>query len=109
MAAAGLRLARDDGACDHELTGASGVTHALVACSSGILYWPAMRTLVVADLHLEKASSFAKRGMLLPPYDTDATLTALAGAIATWNPLQVIALGDSFHDADASTRLTLPA
>ena len=109
MAAAGLRLARDDGACDHELTGANGTAHAVVACSTGTLYWPATRTLVVADLHLEKASAFAKRGMLLPPYDTAATLKALGEAVAAWNPKRVISLGDSFHDADGAQRLTLPA
>ena len=33
------------------------------------------RLLVVSDLHLEKGSSFAARGVLLPPYDTVATLS----------------------------------
>ncbi len=45
---------------------------------AGALYWPDERLLVVADLHLEKGSAFAKRGVLLPPYDTAATLTRLA-------------------------------
>ena len=51
-----------------------------VADLSGALYWPDEGVLTVADLHLEKGSSFAARGMLLPPYDTAATLGALAAA-----------------------------
>ena len=39
---------------------------------------PESRTLLVADLHFEKGSSFARRGLQLPPYDTKATLRALA-------------------------------
>ena len=53
----------------------------LVADSSGALYWPAERTLLVADLHLEKGSAHAERGTLLPPYDTRETLARLADAI----------------------------
>ena len=37
---------------------------------AGALYWPEERLLVVADLHLEKGSSFARAASLLPPYDT---------------------------------------
>jgi metallophosphoesterase superfamily enzyme len=50
----------------------------IVADPSGALYWPDERMLVVADLHLEKGSAFAKRGVLLPPYDTASTLARLA-------------------------------
>ena len=42
--------------------------------------------LAVADLHLEKGSSFAARGQLLPPYDTAATLARLARLIAHYAP-----------------------
>ena len=56
----------------------AGVT--LVADCAGALYWPEEGALVVADLHLEKGSSFAARGVLLPPYDTAATLARLARA-----------------------------
>jgi len=72
---------------------------------SGALYWPDEGALVVADLHLEKGSSFAARGMLLPPYDTAATLARLAYVIARYSPRLVIALGDSFHDGGGPTRL----
>jgi DNA ligase-associated metallophosphoesterase len=78
---------------------------ALVADGSGALFWPARRTLMVADLHLEKGSAFATRGILLPPYDTAATLQRLAAAIARHRPARVVCLGDSFHDAGAAARL----
>ncbi|WP_164935288.1 ligase-associated DNA damage response endonuclease PdeM [Bradyrhizobium guangzhouense] len=73
---------------------------------SGALYWDERRLLVVSDLHLEKGSSFATRGVLLPPYDTLATLSRLAAVISRHNPKTVIALGDSFHDRSAHERLS---
>jgi DNA ligase-associated metallophosphoesterase len=80
----------------------------LVADLSGALFWEEERLLVVSDLHLEKGSSFAARGVLLPPYDTVATLGRLAAVIARRDPRAVIALGDSFHDRDAHQRLSAP-
>jgi DNA ligase-associated metallophosphoesterase len=77
----------------------------LLADPSGALYWPARRVLVVADLHFEKGSAHASRGRFLPPYDTAATLEALAAAIARHRPACVICLGDSFHDDGAAERL----
>ncbi len=72
---------------------------------SGALYLPELHMLVVSDLHLEKGSSFARRGQLLPPYDTAATLEMLAAALARYRPRTVVSLGDSFHDPRASERL----
>lgn len=72
---------------------------------SGVLWWPEEHTLVVSDLHLEKGSSFARRGVMLPPYDTAATLEKLATVMDAFDPARVIALGDSFHDPDGSDRL----
>lgn len=72
---------------------------------SGALWWAAERTLVVADLHFEKASSFARRGSLLPPYDTGATLGRLEADVAALDPARVISLGDAFHDPFAAERL----
>lgn len=82
----------------------AGVTFA--ADLSGALVWRTERLLVVSDLHLEKGSSYARRGVLLPPFDTAATLARLAGAIARHDPRRVIALGDSFHDREAHERLS---
>lgn len=78
----------------------------LLADPSGALFWPARRTLVVADLHLEKGSSLARKGTLLPPYDTRATIDRLHAAIEAYDPARVICVGDSFHDATGSERLS---
>ena len=78
---------------------------ALAADCAGALYWPDESLLVVADLHLEKGSSFARRGMLLPPYDTAETLARLTQLILRYAPRRVIALGDSFHDNEGHARL----
>jgi uncharacterized protein len=80
----------------------------MLADLSGALFWKEQSLLVVSDLHLEKGSSFAARGVLLPPYDTIATLGRLAAAIARHDPRTVIALGDSFHDRSAHERLSAP-
>lgn len=75
------------------------------ACLSGALYWPRMEALLVADLHLEKGSHYAQKGLFLPPYDSRETLRQLEATIAKWQPRQVICLGDSFHDEDGVKRL----
>ena len=92
----GNRCARADG----RITRSSGGARRSSADSpTGALYWPEESLLVVADLHLEKGSSFARRGVLLPPYDTAATLGAAGAARSrTMRRACVIALGDSFHD-----------
>ncbi len=77
----------------------------LVPEASGAVWWPAEKTLAFADLHLEKGSSFARGGQLLPPYDTRTTLRRMETAIARRRPERVIALGDSFHDGAAGERL----
>lgn len=75
------------------------------ADASGALFLESESLLVVADLHLEKGSSYARRRVLLPPYDTAATLAHLTRVIARYKPRRVIALGDSFHDREAADRM----
>ncbi len=79
---------------------------ALAGLPEGVLWWAERRLMVVADLHLEKGSAFARRGQMLPPYDTIATLSALARVIERLDPRAVIALGDSFHDSAGADRLS---
>lgn len=71
----------------------------------GAVFWPARRLLAVSDLHLEKGSSFARKGMLLPPWDTHGTIDRLTLLLRRWSPETVVALGDSFHDAMGAGRL----
>ena len=77
----------------------------LIADPSGAIWWPDTRTLIVADLHFEKGAAFARRGALLPPYDTRATLAALGTLIQQTDPACVVALGDSFHDVQGADHL----
>ena len=72
---------------------------------TGAMHLPEEDVLLVADLHFEKGSSFARRGMMLPPYDTRETLSALSDAVFRYNPRAVVALGDSFHDVGGPDRL----
>lgn len=91
------------GRADHAVV-VAGAT--LVADPAGALYWPDERLLIVADLHLEKGSAFAKRGVLLPPYDTATTLARLACLVERYAPRLLIALGDSFHDGKGPLRMS---
>lgn len=72
---------------------------------SGALVWDDEKTIIVADLHFEKAASFARRGQPLPPYDTATTLTHLSDLLARTSPSRIICLGDSFHDAIAAMNM----
>ena len=86
---------------DFTLNGAT-----LLADPSGALVWPERRTVIVSDLHFEKGSAFAARGVPLPPYDTAATLDRLSAVLEQYRPAHVIALGDSFHDQRAPDRVS---
>jgi DNA ligase-associated metallophosphoesterase len=80
-----------------------------VAGPEGALYWPAQQALLVADLHLEKASWFARLGQFLPPYDSQATLSALVREVERSGATRLYCLGDSFHDRFGCDRLPAAA
>lgn len=79
--------------------------HALFALGRGALFWPVRHALLVADLHLEKASWFAGRGQMLPPYDSLATLADLQALVTATAARELWCLGDSFHDVAGGDRL----
>lgn len=79
--------------------------HELAALAEGALFWPSRRALIVADLHLEKASWFAQGGQMLPPYDSQATLTDLTALVRRTGAAELWCLGDSFHDSAGCERL----
>ena len=109
MQAPGLRrashagFAPSGGGKDHILAVAATT---FIVDPAGALYWPDEKLLVVADLHLEKGSAFAARGVLLPPYDTATTLARLARLVERYAPGLVVALGDSFHDGGGPARMS---
>ena len=76
-----------------------------MALPQGALFWPGRAALLVADLHLEKASWFARLGQMLPPYDSVATLSDLAALRAATGAREIWCLGDSFHDPGGCERL----
>ena len=105
-----LALARDMNGQGNGATPTASVetvVHGVAALCDplGALYLPDAGILVVSDLHLEKGAAFARRGMLLPPYDTLATLTVLAAVISRYDPKLVVSLGDNFHDRVGSQHL----
>jgi DNA ligase-associated metallophosphoesterase len=75
------------------------------ASPDGAVYWPAERAMLVADLHLEKSSWFARLGQMLPPYDSLATLEALRMEVERTQAKRLYCLGDSFHDQSGCERL----
>ena len=78
----------------------------VLALASGAVLVPSADLLCVADLHLGKSERAARRrGALLPPYETRATLDRLAEVIAVARPRVVVALGDSFDDLAAGAAL----
>jgi DNA ligase-associated metallophosphoesterase len=72
---------------------------------AGCVFWPRLAMLAVADLHLEKGSACARGGQLVPPWDTRVTLARLAALVARYRPLLLVAVGDSFQDDQAASRL----
>lgn len=92
--------------CDPIATDLAGAE--IVCDPTGVLFAPSQDLLVVADLHLEKGAAFARRGMMLPPYDTVATLQLLGAAIGRYDPARVLCLGDSFHDRNGAAFMPAP-
>lgn len=79
--------------------------HDFAATPCGALLHVASRSLLVADLHLEKGSFYALRGQMLPPYDSRETLARLSRAVTDTGARTVYALGDSYHDGAGEDRL----
>src|SRR5271165_570812 len=87
----------------HEI-GASRVLlcgKAMIADSTGALFWPAENTLIVADLQLSRCSYLEGEDVLLPPYDTVSAFEKLEDAIDRYDPARVVALGNSFAGCSA--------
>jgi uncharacterized protein len=80
--------------------------HRFLTAGDAALFWPEHRMLLVADLHLEKASSYASRGQMLPPYDSLATLDELAALAQHFDVGAIMCLGDNFHDNEGEARLS---
>lgn len=80
--------------------------HDFLVLPQGALFWPGRRALLLADLHFEKASWFARFGQFLPPHDSAATLEAIEALVAATDARELWCLGDSFHDSAGALRLS---
>src|SRR5687768_5476093 len=83
--------------------------HRFVPLAQAALFWPARQALLVADLHFEKASWYASRGQLLPPYDSVETLARLEALVTATGARELWCLGDSFHDVGGVDRMPAAA
>lgn len=79
--------------------------HNFEVAGDAALYWHHHRALLVADLHLEKASAYAATGQLLPPYDSIDTLDEVARLAAHFDVRAIYCLGDNFHDSGGEERI----
>ncbi len=66
------------------------------------VFWPARRTLFVADTHFGKSGVFRRQGMSVPSGTTDADLARLEAAIAETQARRLIILGDFVHAPPAA-------
>jgi uncharacterized protein len=73
------------------------------------LWWPAGRTLFIADLHIGKAAAYRALGQPVPSGTTAENLARLSGLIAQWAPDKLVFLGDFLHAAASRTPGVLAA
>ena len=66
----------------------------MVVRADRTLYWPARKTLFLADLHLGKGAAFRAEGRPVPEGSTAETLRRLSNAICETACERVILLGD---------------
>jgi uncharacterized protein len=73
------------------------------------LWWPASRTLFVADLHLGKAATYRALGQPVPGGTTQENLARLDALVALHAPAQLVFLGDFLHATEARTPAVMQA
>lgn len=72
----------------------------LALLSERVVFWPARKTLFVADFHLGKAASFRRAGIPLPAGTTTENVERLGRAIDRTKAKEVVFLGDFLHSVD---------
>ncbi len=73
------------------------------------LYWPAAKTLMVADIHFGKAASFRALGVPVPRGTTSENIAALETLLTTHDTQRIVFLGDFLHAKAAQAPATLQA
>lgn len=79
----------------------------LLLLAQKALYWPARKTLIVADIHFGKAASFRAQGIPVPRGTTSQNLLALDALMAAHQVEHIIFLGDFLHARAAHAPATL--
>jgi DNA ligase-associated metallophosphoesterase len=82
---------------------------ALLLLPERAVWWPARRTLFLADLHLGKAATYRALGQPVPGGTTQENLARLDALVVAHAPLQIVFLGDFLHAAQARTVLATVA
>ena len=73
------------------------------------LFWPARRTLFIADPHFGKTATFRAAGIPIPSGTTKQTLERLTAALRTSSAERLVILGDFFHAKKGRSEETLQA
>lgn len=76
---------------------------AIVLDARRALWWPARRWLLVADLHLGKASALRRAGSAVPEATIGDELARLSDAVDAYRPARLVVLGDLVHARDSSS------
>ena len=74
---------------------AAGTT--LIGLCQRMLFWPAGRTLFVADVHLGKAASFRAAGVPLPGGHSGRDLDRISALLTAHRATRLVILGDLVH------------
>ena len=75
----------------------------LICLAQRMLFWPAERTLFVADVHLGKAASFRAAGVSLPSGHSSHDLDRISALLTTHQAKRLVILGDLVHTQTSYT------
>jgi len=64
------------------------------------LFWLEQKMLIIADAHFSKETHFRKNGVAIPAGILHNDLNRLETLIDTFNPDQILFLGDMFHSEE---------
>jgi DNA ligase-associated metallophosphoesterase len=85
---------------DNQIAGALAIHVAgesVVLLPHRAAYWPVARTLLVADLHLDKCEVMRSHGMAIPRALLEEQIARLDGAVRVTGAERVLVLGDLLH------------
>ena len=72
-------------------------THTFNLLPEKAVYWEAQNILIIADLHLGKASHFRKNGIQIPAKSIGKDYEMLSKLLHKYRPKRLLILGDLFH------------